>query len=301
MNDKKQALMDIHADDYAVSVHASKDILALLRNNKLNSISIIPNFPCFDECLDLLREYFEEENKGVNVSIHLNLMEGVACSKVQSVSRLVDGEGRFIASWGSLLLQSVNPVEYRIVKEQIKMELGAQIEKVRRSLPEYYPLRIDSHQHTHVIPIVFDALSELILEENLSVEFLRIPREPLMPHIRQKKLWHTYSLVNLIKHVLLNVLSILAEKKLKKKHASIQYGMLWGVLMSGCMDETRVKKIMSDMKKYAFEKNTSLEVLFHPGTVEKTEITGEYSKHGFVEFHLSPNRGKEWIAVNSLK
>ena len=46
--------IDIHADDYALTVHTSHDILSCLRAGKLDSISIVPNTACFRACMDLL-------------------------------------------------------------------------------------------------------------------------------------------------------------------------------------------------------------------------------------------------------
>ena len=43
-----------HADDYGISINASKEILALVQQGKLSGISVIPNMSCFADCIDLL-------------------------------------------------------------------------------------------------------------------------------------------------------------------------------------------------------------------------------------------------------
>jgi hypothetical protein len=43
-----------------------------------------------------------------------------------------------------------------------------------------------------------------------------------------------------------------------------------------------------------------VEVLFHPGSVKKEEITSEFIKPGFVNFHLSDNRKIEFNSVCKL-
>ena len=48
--------IDIHADDFGESVHASRDILECLKDGKLNSISVLANMSCFEECVRLYRE-----------------------------------------------------------------------------------------------------------------------------------------------------------------------------------------------------------------------------------------------------
>ena len=38
---------DIHADDYALTLNTSKDMLACMQAGRLDSISIVPNMSCF--------------------------------------------------------------------------------------------------------------------------------------------------------------------------------------------------------------------------------------------------------------
>lgn len=45
--------IDIHADDFGESVHASRDILECLKDGKLNSISVLANMSCFEECVSV--------------------------------------------------------------------------------------------------------------------------------------------------------------------------------------------------------------------------------------------------------
>ena len=40
--------IDIHADDFGESLHASRDILECLKDGKLNSISVLANMSCFE-------------------------------------------------------------------------------------------------------------------------------------------------------------------------------------------------------------------------------------------------------------
>ena len=49
-----------HADDYGISINASKEILALVQQGKLSGISVIPNMSCFADCIDLLLPVMKE-------------------------------------------------------------------------------------------------------------------------------------------------------------------------------------------------------------------------------------------------
>jgi len=290
MEDSVQNI-DVHADDYAISVNSSKDILKCIESKKIDSISIIPNMKCFDECIKMLKEYLNKDN--LDISIHLNFLEGHCLSNIEKVNELVDENGFFKLSWMNLFMYSYSFNKRKKVKEQLKLEIKAQIKRINKWVNS--DLRIDSHQHTHMIPIVFEALIEVIEEEKYNVEYIRIPNEPLNPYIKIFSLYRTYSLKKIISNIILNIYSINAKRILKKKN--ITFGKLWGVIMSGKMDIQRINIIKPLMLK---DKNKKIEILFHPGMVLKEEINNEFTKKSFIEFHLSENRHKEYNTIFSM-
>ena len=111
------------------------------------------------------------------------------------------------------------------------------------------------------------------------------------------RLYLSYRPINLVKCILLNFFSKRLEKKLKKRF--IEYGYLWGLLMSGHMDPYRVNLLNKRIVDYATSKGKTLEVLFHPGRMEQREVTKEYVKTGFVDFYVSKDRDVEFESVNS--
>jgi len=313
--------IDIHADDYGVSAHASEDLLELLKEEKLNSISVIPNMSCYESCMNRLHEEWDKLEEKPLISVHMNLMEGHCVSDVDKVPQLVDEQGYFKCSWGSLLKGSYQMGNRKELVHEIQLELEAQIERVMADLPEGCALRLDSHQHTHMIPVVRDAMLAAIDEKKYPVTFVRDSREPLIPFIQQVSLIPSYGIANLIKNVLLNLYATPLEHALQARH--IQTSLLWGLNMSGHMDIERIKKIFPGMRRY-FEKYSnkinrelgmsggadmgdesqgkapSMEILFHPGVVLPEEINEEYVKKGFVEFHLSQGRKIERHGVECL-
>lgn len=286
--------IDIHADDFGESLHASEDILDCIRAGKLNSISILSNMSCFAECV---RKYREQETAfpiRPLLSVHINIMEGSCLSRAEELPDLVDGEGHFCVSWEKLFLQSFLPGSGKIQK-QLKKEIKAQIAAVIKAFPECMPLRLDSHQHTHMIPVVARAVFEAIEEEGWEVSYIRNAKEPLLPFLQEASLYRTYRPVNLVKNLILNFCSFLLEGRLRKAGTEPMY--LWGLIMSGHMDEERVKKLMPRLVKRAQKKGRTLEVLFHPGHVLQDEITPEFSQEDAIAFHVSENRCLEKDAV----
>lgn len=286
--------IDIHADDFGESVHASEDILDCLKAGKLDSISVLANMSCFQNCV---KRYREEENgfpKKPKISVHLNFMEGSCLSAPETLPGLVDSEGHFCLSWGKLFLQSFLPGRKKI-QEQLRSEMELQIEAVQKVFPEMEKLRFDSHQHTHMIPVVADALFEVIQKNNLQVEYIRNSQEPMSPFLKKSALYITYRPVNFVKNMILNFCALLLEGKFRKMGLEPMY--LWGLIMSGQMDKTRIKALMPLMEKAAEKHGRVLEILFHPGQVLKEEITSEFSQEEAIEFHVSENRNVEKQAV----
>ena len=104
--------------------------------------------------------------------------------------------------------------------------------------------------------------------------------------------------------MILNVLAPGMEKTVVRNHPSWQKEnspmFLWGVVMSGRMDEARVKRLLPSMKERAAKKGRNLEILFHPGTVLREELGEEFCNHGANGFHVSEGRHVEQEAVMSL-
>ena len=288
-------LFDVHADDYALSIHASEEILQCIKDGKIDSISVMPNMSCFDQAIELLKRFVPLE-KMPKYSVHLNLMEGHCLSLPSEVPDLVDEKGYFKVTWGSLIAASLWIGQKRVsLKGQIKREIKSQIEKIKENLYPEWSVRIDSHQHTHMIPIVFDALIEAAQEEQYDLEYIRIPEEPQWPFIKNVSLWFTYSPINAVKNIVLNMFAKRNRRVIRR--LGLPYNLLWGLLFSGKMDKARVERIWPDMMRYIERRDRMLEIVFHPGQVLEEEIGEEYVKKGFVEFHLSENRVIEKDAI----
>lgn len=175
--------IDIHADDYALSYNSDNDILELCSGGYLNSISIIPNLDCFHQSAERLLKLQKTLGSCVLLSVHLNFMEGRCCADKTSLPDLVDSDGFFTVSWGKFFLWNYIPSIRKKIKQQLKIEILAQITKcIECGLFCKASLRIDSHQHTHMIPVVFEALKEAVVElenNNCKIEYIRNTQDPV--------------------------------------------------------------------------------------------------------------------------
>lgn len=297
-------IVDIHADDYCISPHSSEDILNCIRTGKLDSISVLTNMSCYEVYAE---KFCNEQHlwpKQPKLSIHLNFMEGHCLADPGKVPHLVDEHGYFHISWGTLFLWNYSPKKFMIIKKELKEEIKAQTERFIEYFGDDKPLRFDGHQHTQMLPICYWALLEVIVEQHYPTEYIRITKEPIIPYLQSFSLWKTYKTVNWIKNILLNFYALGMERTMRQNKPAWQKDnipiILWGVLMSGRMNEERINKLFPAMLAKAEKKERVLEVLFHPGTVLQEELQEEFSNTGANEFHISEGRQIEYKTVMSL-
>lgn len=281
---------DFHADDYALSVATSNDLLELMKKGRLDSISVVANTSCYEQCMKLLKDNIRELPFLPSMSVHLNLVEGRQLSNGDESLPLLE------YTWGRLFFLSLIRKDYKMHLKFIREQMAFQIKRAQKDINECIDiarsygiqtfqegLRIDSHQHAHAIPLMWEAFLLALNDTGYSLEYVRIPKEPLMPYLKCVSLYATYRPVNIVKNVLLNILSVRLDKYCKMNGMRPMY--IWGLIMSGKMDIDRMKKLMPSMMSYAKKHNRSLELVFHPGTMLSGENEDEVAKDAFCDFY----------------
>lgn len=259
----RKVTIEYHADDYALFPVQSHRILDCRRNGNLNGLSVMPNSPHLRECISDLYPFLDS----VAVTVHLNLIEGQSLSG----SRLLtDRQGNLNCGFGALLLRSFLPGRSAL-RRQLRKEFRLQIRAVRSCLPEVVPLRLDGHAHYHMIPVVFDALMDVIREEKLPVTYIRIPREYLRLYLPQVFKLHDFSWINLVKVVVLNALSGRARLRYGAFLKGLEQKLFLGVCLSGRMYYENVQLLLPAALTLAEKKGKNLEILGHPGGVFEPE------------------------------
>lgn len=285
-----------HGDDYGVSVTEARRMLDCHRDGVLSSVSVFPQSPNLSACMALLFKNAPE----MTVAVHLNLAEGRCCSSPLEIPLLADARGFLKLDFQRIFLLSLPFFGRRkALKTQIKTELRAQIARIRRFLPYNTPLRLDSHQHIHGIPLVFSALLEIIREDGLSVSALRVPVEPLGPYLRHPSVLLACPPVNFVKTVTLSVMHLFNRRALKR--SGISAPVFFGIAMSGSITPARFAKILPAFVSCAHRKGRDLELLFHPGSVDSLSEVPDPDKPVFRDFYLSPCRRLEAETLVSLK
>ncbi len=297
------------SDDYGETVNTSSDIIRLIKEGCLDSISILSNMSSYEESASLLTDSIPDLEFLPRINVHLDLIEGLSLS-----------DGSVLPwDWKRLFLLSFHiPVrdrdgrrmEYHETYEKIKTEISLQTGKVRSLSDKIYAeadrcgikcmergLSIDSHQHAHLIPIVWKALVSVLDDEKLEVAHIRTAHEPLWPFLKHIGLG--FKPIGFVKNRVLALLAPKAERYLKKR--GIKPAYLWGLIMSGHMDMDRINKIIPDMIRKCVRKGYDLELNIHPGRMLPDEVTDEIPEDSAESFYLSADRESEADTVRVFK
>lgn len=280
--------IEYHADDYGLFPTQSQRILDCHTGGRLNGVSILTNGSDLERCMQMLHA----SGEGIATTVHLNIIEGSSLCSPEEVPLLVDENGVFHVSFAKLLAHSFLPGRGKY-KNQLKREFLAQIRRVQPYLTPDSPLRLDSHAHYHMVPVAFDALMELILEEKLDVSYIRIPREQVGVYLRHLRIFRDFAPINLVKVFLLNLLARRNQRKHRQALAPMEQKLFMGVFLSGCMYRENVEPLLPDMCRLAQKQGKNLEVLAHPGAVYEPEDIQKLTFPDDVKFLTSKMRMKE--------
>jgi chitin disaccharide deacetylase len=130
------------ADDFGQNTSISEGIIKLCQLGRLNAVSCMVNGDAFIRHIEALKE------TGVELGLHLNLTHGKA---------LVSAENHFPLN---TLLQAVY-ISRSLSPNDFYAEINAQI-KAFKQITGQYPKFIDGHQHVHQLPIIRDALIQVV-------------------------------------------------------------------------------------------------------------------------------------------
>jgi hopanoid biosynthesis associated protein HpnK len=241
----------ITSDDFGLSGGVNRAVEQAWNDGLLTCASIMPGAAAFDEAAEIARR-----NPGLQVGLHLTLVQGRAVLPPGEILGLVDGSGNF----------SDNPVKTgmryffdRGLYCQLKREIEAQIVRV---LDAGIALtHIDGHLNIHLHPTVFRILAELMPRYGITT--FRLAQERLSENLRfDRERLFGKALENLI----FGFLTDHARQELDR--LEIRYAAeVKGVLNSGRMTEEYILKIVNGLQEGLTE------IYFHPGILPDDEIS----------------------------
>jgi len=161
----------INADDFGLSEGANRAIVRAYRDGILTSASLMVGGGAFKQAVSLALE-----NPGLQVGLHLTLVQGRSAMHPGEIPALVDGEGNFT---NDPVRAGMRYFFDKSIKSELYREIEAQIRGFRQTGISLS--HIDGHLNIHMHPVVFDILLELM--PKYGIASFRLTRENLLSNL----------------------------------------------------------------------------------------------------------------------
>lgn len=241
----------VNADDFGLSPGVNRAVEIAWRDGILTQASLMAGGTAFEEAVEIARR-----NPGLQVGLHLTLVQGTPVLPPERIPGLVGPDGRF----------PDNPVAVgmrlffdRGVREQLKAEIEAQILKIGATgLPLSH---IDGHLNIQMHPTVFDLLTELMPQYGITS--FRITRERLrgnLAHDRGRIVGKT------VERLIFGALSDHARPRLDRLGV-VSAVEIKGLYSSGRIDEPYLLAALDSLQAGLSE------LYLHPGCLPDGEIS----------------------------
>ncbi|UCG25266.1 MAG: ChbG/HpnK family deacetylase [Chloroflexota bacterium] len=140
----------VNGDDFGMSPGVNAAVKRLHAAGRLSSVSIMSNMPWSADALAYARGA-----PVLQAGAHLNLTTGRPLRPLEQVPSLVDDSGEFL----DLPVMLRRLLAGRVSRDEIRLELGAQLVRCLEEGPEIQ--HVDSHMHFHAVPSLGRLVTDL--------------------------------------------------------------------------------------------------------------------------------------------
>lgn len=285
--------MKIHlqADDAGIGNQATAMILEAWQHGMLNGFGVVANPECLVQVAQALAENKHSE---CVLCAHLNITDGMATGGYTKNSILVAPNGKlqvgFVQALKILLGGGVKKQQFL---NEVYKEWDAQLALLSETCYERKIIAINGHNYVHMLPALFEIATKL--GKKYRIPHIRFVNEPFFL-LEVKNIFRLSFYINLCKLFILQLCRM--EITRRKIVFSALSEETFGVLYSGCMTASVVKKII---QKAIERKINSLEIVFHPGQSNAVEMEKWTSLAGSKKFFTHINRKLEWDTLKLLQ
>ena len=222
----------ICADDFGLTGSVNKSIVKVYKLGNLTHTSLMINMPGTKEAFKLAKTY-----KKLNVGLHFNITEGK--SKL-GISSLTDNKGNFYSRSKILLKYILGNINSIDIKDEIIFQCN-EFKKNKTKL-KY----IDSHQHVHMLPFIFNSIIPVIKKKKLKLRLVSS---------RPKNNLFLINPVKTLKHFYVYIIS-----KKYEKYKVFRNDKITSIHHENLKNNFDYKSII----KKNYKKNEKLELMVHP-------------------------------------
>jgi predicted glycoside hydrolase/deacetylase ChbG (UPF0249 family) len=215
-----------HADDLGLHASVDRAIFAAYERGALSGASILVTGPTFGVAAA------EARRLGMPVWLHFALVDADPISPAGEIQSLLDGTGRFPCSFSTVLVRALSG---RLRSNEVRLEVVRQIERFGDAGLAEEGVRLDGHQHLHVLPVVMDTL--LDLKDALRIRAVRSPK--LSPTERS---WRS------ARAILFQGVELLARRSSKRlRQRGVEAVPCWGTVFAGHLTLGRARAVLQSL------------------------------------------------------
>lgn len=237
----------INADDLGLHEDINRGIYTAHTQGIVTSTSVVACGEAFDDAAAIIQECAE-----LDVGVHLTLIEERPLCPPTEIPSLIGSNGSFLPSYRQftvrVLMGLISPAE-------VRRELQAQVERVIAI--GRAPSHLDSHQHIHLLPLVWCVTKDLARQ--YGIRWIRVPHFGSLIGSQR-------SLVDPFFRLGLNVLSAATASLSNGPERPIS---TVGLHLSGRLNEAEMLRMISTLRPGISE------IVTHPG-IKTTSLNARY-------------------------
>ena len=244
----------VNADDLGLTPGVNRGVLRAFQDGIVTSASLLVTGSALDDAVALARQEPE-----LDVGLHLTLVEEQAILGREVLPTLVDESGRLPRTSGEFFRRALLA---RISWDEVEREIAAQIARFQNTGLRLSHL--DSHQHLHMFPPVFQIVRRLI--RGMDNVWIRNPAGPWRksPGVRTGR-W--------VQRLGLN-LTCLSTQALHGSRVPQMPDGMYGFEVGGCLTRSALERILRRIPDGLYE------LICHPGE-DDAETRRRYSHWGY--------------------
>ncbi len=271
----------LHADDFGITRSATQGILSAWVDGALDRFSIMANGRHLEWGCRILATI---DRQPLRLAVHLNILEGQPLADARLCPALFGPNGAFPFSFLTLLRwQRQTANDRQDLSRQVHAEWRQQILSAQSRFPHVKIWSLDSHQHVHIIPWLWEIVLKLARE--FSMAEIRIPRDHLFCYINSLPPRNWPSPQNFFKVRLIN--RLIRQNFYHRLYSPVFAG---GLYYSGEMQRFPLLQLKDKLS----QKTEEIELLYHPG--DESPPSSE-DRLAFPAFYGHENRRKELQAL----